>query len=254
MINYQELKKLGLTDKEAKIYLTSLQRGPETAPGLAKLAEVVRPTAYVVYDNLIKKGLMSTFTKGKKTFYLAEPPEHLVTLLRLQKQKIDETERELNKIIPELEAMSNTKGEKPKVRVFEGTKGLKAISEKMFKIKTKEVRSFIPLDEMFGLFEEKEHVESITKRRLAKKIKSKVLYTRKKGPLEGATNKKFLREAKHIPGDKYPLKAGIDIFEDSIAMYSFKGKIMGVFIENEYLAQTMKTIFDLCWHYYKEKK
>ena len=94
MSNYQELKKLGLSDKEAKIYYTSLSRGPETAPNLAKLAYVVRPTTYVIIEGLIKKGLMSSFEKGKKTFYVAESPEHLLSIIRLQKKEFEERERE----------------------------------------------------------------------------------------------------------------------------------------------------------------
>src|SRR4030042_4827088 len=102
MINYQELKKIGLSDKESKIYLTSLSRGPETAPNLAKNSNIVRPTAYVIIDSLIVKGLMSSYDQDKKTYFTAEAPEHLVSLLRLQKKDIEEKEREIEKLIPEL--------------------------------------------------------------------------------------------------------------------------------------------------------
>ncbi|MCX6745637.1 MAG: hypothetical protein NTX00_01300 [Candidatus Parcubacteria bacterium] len=184
MINYQELKKLGLSDKESKLYLTSLQRGPETAPTLAKLSDIVRPTAYVIIDALVKKGLMSSTAKGKKTYYAAEAPEHLLSLVRLQKREIEETERELTKLIPQLEALANIKGAKPKVRVFEGKEGLNSIREILFKIKTK----------------------------------------------------------------------GIDVYDKYVAIYTFKDNIMGIFIENEDIARTLKSIFELCWSGKKDNK
>jgi len=247
MINYRELKKLGLTDKEAKIYLTSLQRGPETAPSLAKIAEVVRPTAYVVYENLIKKGLMSTFTKGKKTFYVAEPPEHLLSLLRLQKQEIEETERQFSKIIPELNDIANTKGDKPNVRVFEGLEGLQSIREVLLKTKAKEINSFIPVDELFSVFSEKEHKEVITKRRIKRKIKSQIFYTRDKGPFSEAENKEANRDAIWVDKKQFPFNAGIDIYENYLAIYTFKGKLMGILIEDHKVASTMKSIFQMLW-------
>jgi len=247
MINYQELKKIGLSDKEAKIYMASLSRGPETAPALAKLSGIVRPTAYVIIDSLLKKGLMSSFVKEKKTFYTAESPEHLLSLIRLQKQEIEEREREFAKLIPELEKLANIKGEKPKVRVFEGKEGLKSITEQILKSKSKEIYSYIPIDLVYGLFTEKDHTERVTQRRIAKKIKSKVFYTTKRGEILKPVDKELLREAKYVPEDKFSFKAGIDICDDFVAIYTFKGKIMGVIIENDDIANTLKSVFRMCW-------
>jgi len=247
MINYQELKKLGLSDKESKLYLTSLQRGPETAPTLAKLSDIVRPTAYVIIDGLINKGLMSSSVKGKKTLYNAESPEHLLSLIRLQKKEIEEKEREILKIIPYLEELSNIKGEKPKVRVFEGKEGVKALGEQILKSKAREIYSFIPFDELYNLFTEKDHSELATKKRIAKNLKSKIFYTTKKGPILKKYDKELLREAKYVSAADFPFKAGIDIIENNVAIYTFKGKVMGIIIENEDVARTLKSIFEMCW-------
>jgi len=247
MSNYQELKKLGLSDKEAKIYYTSLSRGPETAPNLAKLAYVVRPTTYVIIEGLARKGLMSSFEKGKKTFYVAESPEHLLSIIRLQKKEFEERERELTKIIPELTAMANIKGEKPKVRVFEGKEGLKTVIETILKSKTKNIYSFIPADLMFNLFPAKEHQELMASPRVQKKIKGKLIYTSKKGHIYKAKDPENLREALFIDEKKFPFKCGIDIFDNKIAFYDYRGEIMGVLIENDQMADTMRTIFDMIW-------
>ena len=252
MINYQELKKLGLSDKEAKLYLTSLQRGPETAPTLAKLSDLVRPTAYVIIDGLVKKGLMSSTLKDKKTFFTAESPEHLLSLIRLQKKEIDEKERELVKLIPQLEQLANIKGEKPKVRVFEGKEGLQLVREQILKSKAKEVFGYVPVDEVYNLFSEKEHTEIMTKRRVAKKIRSKIFYTSKKGPILKRYDKDMMREAKYISDKEFPFKAGIDIYENNVAIYTFKGNIIGILIENQDIADTLKSIFEIAWKNVKD--
>lgn len=247
MINYQELKKLGLSDKEAKLYLTSLQRGPETAPTLAKLSDIVRPTAYVIIDSLVKKGLMSTAEKGKKMYYVAESPNHLLTLVRLQKNELDEKEREIIKLIPELESLANVKGEKPKVRIFEGKEGLDAMKEILLKLKTKEIRVFSPIDELFGLFTEKAHTETLTRRRVERGIKSRVIYTSKRGPVFKETDKLYNRESKFVAPKDFPFKSGIDIYDNNVTFNNFHGKIIGIVIEDEQIAATMKAIFDLLW-------
>jgi len=251
MINYQELKKIGLSEKEAKIYLASLSRGPETAANLAKQANIVRPTAYVIIEGLVVKGLMSSITQDKKTLYTAESPEHILSLLHIQKSEIEEKEREFKKLLPGLETMMNAKGEKPKVRVFEGREGLKSVSEQVGKIKTKQIYSFIPLDDLYSVFPEKEMLEKISQRRITKKTKSKVFYTTKKGPVWQKSDKKLLREAIYVKPDKFPFEAGIDIYDDTIGIYTFKGKLMGVIIENKEMAETFKSIFKMCWEKYK---
>jgi len=251
MINYQELKKLGLSDKEAKLYLTSLQRGPETAPTLAKLSDIVRPTAYVIIESLIQKGLMSSSVKGKKTYFIAETPEHLLSLIRLQKKEIEEKEREIFKLIPQLELIANIKGEKPKVRVFEGKEGLQAVIESILKSKTKLIYSFIPADRLFELFPAEEHKELMASPRVQKKIKARIIYTSKKGEIYKRKDNANLREAVFISEKNFPFKAGIDIYDNNVAFYSYKGAIMGVIIENEDMAETMKIIFNLLWEKYK---
>ncbi len=250
MINYQELKKIGLSDKEAKIYLTSLSRGPETAPTLAKLSNIVRPTAYVIIEGLLKKGLMSSFVKEKKTYFVAESPEHLLSVLRLQKQEIEEKEREFSKLLPELSAMANIKGEKPKVRVFEGKEGLKAVIESILKSKTKMIYSIVPADELFELFPQEEHKSVMASPRVQKNIKAKLIYTSKKGRIYKSKDPENLRDAVYIDEKKFPFKCGIDIYDHHLAFYSYKGAIMGVVIENEDMAETMRTIFDMLWQKY----
>ncbi len=43
-----ELKKLGLTDKEVRVYLATLELGYTTVQKIAQAAKISRPTAYAV--------------------------------------------------------------------------------------------------------------------------------------------------------------------------------------------------------------
>ncbi|MBU1705987.1 TrmB family transcriptional regulator, partial [Patescibacteria group bacterium] len=116
----RELTHLGLTEKEASVYLAAAELGPSVAQDIAKKAKVNRATTYVMIDMLKTRGLMSSYSKGKKKFFVAESPERLLGMIRLQRQELESREEEFARIMPQLAALYNVEGTKPQVRFLEG--------------------------------------------------------------------------------------------------------------------------------------
>src|SRR5437868_13388020 len=116
----KELQDMGLSEKEAKVYLAALELGPTTAEKLAIQAKVNRSTTYVQLESLMEKGLMSTYEEGKKTFFAPESPELLRRLLTLKKDEVVARERDLTRFLPDLLRQFEGAGEKPVVRLFPG--------------------------------------------------------------------------------------------------------------------------------------
>ena len=87
------LSSVGLTDSEQKVYLSALEAGESSVQHLAKKTKLSRVTVYSVIETLTQHGLMSSVEKGKKTYYIAEPPERLITYGEelLQKMNINRT-------------------------------------------------------------------------------------------------------------------------------------------------------------------
>ena len=85
----KELQHLGLSEKEARVYIASLELGADTAQHIAQKATINRATTYVQIEALKKKGLMSEFEKGKKTLYVVESPDRLQSLLRVFEKELD---------------------------------------------------------------------------------------------------------------------------------------------------------------------
>jgi sugar-specific transcriptional regulator TrmB len=241
----KELGKLGLGEKEAKVYLAALELGPETAQNLAKKAGVNRPTAYVQIESLKKRGLMSEFEKGKKTYYSPESPQRLEALLRSLESDLAGKKSDLQSILPFLLSSFSGAGERPKVRFFEGTDGISAIREDFLKAKNKNIEGFIDLDNVLERFNKNQ--DSYTAKRVDKKIQSKLLYIRKQGPLEGFTDPKKLRTGKFIKKSKHGFNADITIYDSKVAIISYNVKTIGVIIENQSMADTMRSIFYLIW-------
>lgn len=132
----QELKKLNLTEKEARVYLALLELGPSTPYKIAKRSRLKRPTAYVIAEELVEKGLIVQMTGEKKRMYIARSPESYI-------EDVEDRVQEAKKILPELLALQRKKSDKPNILYFEGIAGVKQAYEyKLNDFKGKEILGF----------------------------------------------------------------------------------------------------------------
>ena len=241
----EQLEKIGLAEKEAKVFLASLELGSSAVQEIAKKAGINRATTYVIIEKLMKKGLMSSVEKGKKTYFQTEDTKRLLKLLEEQEEGLKRKEEEFKKYLPELETLYNIAEEKPKVRFFEGKDGLETIREEFLKTKDKLIEAITPVDELFELFPN--HANNYSPRRIKSKIASKLLYTSSKGAIFPLKDEEKLREAKFIPKDKFPIHSDVAIFGDKVAIASLRGKLVGVIIDDKSITQTMRSLFYLAW-------
>ncbi len=72
-----QLKKLGLSEKEARLYLVALETGPTTIAKLAQKSGVKRGTIYEFLDEMIEKGLLEITITGKRKLYSGVEPKKL---------------------------------------------------------------------------------------------------------------------------------------------------------------------------------
>lgn len=122
-----ELRKLGLKEKEAVVYLAGLDLGPESLQNIARKSEVTRPTAYGIVKTLQEKGLFREVKQGKKRLFVANSPEKILHILHLQKRELEEREREFIRIIAALESRYEKKG----LQIYKGKEGLEALEEQI---------------------------------------------------------------------------------------------------------------------------
>ncbi len=240
----KELQQFGLSENEAKVYLASLQIGKATADEISKHAGVKRPTTYVQIESLMQKGLMSSVDEGKKTFFSAESPEYLKRIVSTQKLETERKEQELEKLLPELKQVFEHAGVRPKVRFFEGKEGLITIREEMLKTKEKEWFVIYSHDALSGVFSDNER-DLYSKKRIAKNIYSKIIYTRKEGKF--AHESRQLTDRRYFPQEKLNLSSDVVIFDNNIVLMALKEKLFGVIIESEEITKSIKSIFNLIW-------
>ncbi len=235
------LQKLGLTEKEAKVYLANLELGPAKIPAIAEKSGIKRTTVYVIINSLIQKGLVSFFQSKKTKKFIAEEPRKISLLLK-EKQDI------LKKIMPELEALVKTKKEKrPEVRFYKGQQGCVNILEQSLEKPNSEVLFIGSVNDIYKVISKEYDLYHYIPTRLKKKIKFKALFFKDKEALElKKIEKKELRQIKFLP-QSYFFPSSMLIFQDKIALVSSEKEFIGVMIQSPDLAEMEKQKFKLLW-------
>lgn len=78
----ENMKQLGMTEYEIKVYLTLLSHHPSTGYNISKLSGVPRSRVYEVLDGLSKKQLVFETTANDKTTYVPLEPSLLMKMLK----------------------------------------------------------------------------------------------------------------------------------------------------------------------------
>ena len=250
MVFHTELKRLGLKDKEAAVYVACLELGPSPVQQISRKAKVVRATTYVVLESLLERGLVTQYKEGKKTLFSAEPPRQLVRLLEKQEETIAEKKHNLEQLLPELQAIMKSKGERPFVRYFDGLEGLKAMRQEMvmYSLPGSVWYNFTPMDYLDAVFGRNELL--YVDQRRAKGVKSKTIFTTKSPKLKKeilSLSQPELAERRFITSEYFPSASGMTIFRNRIAIGSFTGRIGGVIVESDEISDMHRRLFDLAW-------
>jgi sugar-specific transcriptional regulator TrmB len=239
----KKLESVGLTEKQAKVYVAALFLGPAAVQRIAEQAEVNRATTYVILAELADMGLVSETTEGKKTVFVAEPPEAIDRYLGAIEKEIEGRKSHLKEAMKELKGVSRIEVEDaPVVRFFKGPEAAKAVSAYLKrKAKRNEtVYSVSDVDEVMKIFP-----EILTKtplQRKKKNIASKIFYSGsievKNDPVSNRTTKKLTEKAR---GD-------VNIYGDRMTILSYRGDdSIGVIIESKEIVAVMRQLFELAW-------
>lgn len=242
----QVLEQFGLNGKKADVYLAALELGSSTAADIAKKAGIKRTTCYDILQDLMREGLISETTKGKKRLFVGEDPEKI-------QRNLNNKERLFAEILPQLQSINNVRGSKPKIRFYEGKEGLKEVYEDTLKYKT-EIVGFASDDIMkvMGM----EWAMSYLNKRIERGIWAKAILPGTELLKSEFASKDLeqLRFTKLIDHKKYPFTIEINIYgHQKVALMSAKEEI-AVIIEGAEIHNTLKLIFQLVWDLLPEIK
>lgn len=235
------LKNIGLTEKEALVYLACLELGSQPATQIAKVARLNRVTTYDILEKLIGKGFVSFMVKKNVKFFSGIDPEILHS----------ETQRHTDMLkisLPKLKRIK-TGLKHPQVQYFEGIEGIKAIYADTLTSKTeilnyansREIRNFWP-----------EYDTEYVGKRVKKKIHLKGIAPEDEyGKRVHAADKLNFREIRLVSPTKFDFTNEINIYDNKVAIVSLRGELIGMIIESEEIANTQRAIFQMAWEFAK---
>ena len=245
----KRLELAGLTEKQARVYVAALFLGPAAVQRISEQSDVNRATTYVILAELADMGLVSETTEGKKTVYVAEPPEAIERYLNSIQKDIETRKDELKKSMKELKEVSRVEvADAPVVRFFKGPEAISAMeSYSKRKARSNEtVYSIADVDEVIKIYPD--ILQSGPARRKKKNIQSKMFIS---GSVDVPSDSKLGRETKKMP---IKAKGDVSIYDDRMTILSYKGdESTGVIIESREIVAVMRQLFELAWEKQSKK-
>ncbi|MBI5152302.1 hypothetical protein HZA39_02110 [Candidatus Peregrinibacteria bacterium] len=239
----QDLIKIGLSDKEAKVYLALMELGPSTVTEISKKARVTRTNGYHLLNSLITKGLISSNEEKSKMIFAAEDPERLLSMLETQLKQIESNIQHAKKILPEFKAIYKNPAGKLKVKFYEGVEGVISAYEDTLTSKST-ILAFCSVE--YGHSFMPGYIPEYYGRRAGRGIHldSIVAYTKESFRTK-ELDEKHLRESKIVPL-KYQISIEINIYDDKVAIMSLKEKFAAI-IESKDVAEAFRHLYELAY-------
>jgi len=122
-----DLKKIGLTDGELKLYDALLELGETTRTQLARKSGISPSKIYDVSNRLLEKGIISSVKKNGILHFSAAEPERIKDFLHQKEIEIQKEKAMVDQLIPMLLLKYQKTKEEVDVEVFYGWDGMKTV-------------------------------------------------------------------------------------------------------------------------------
>jgi len=238
MEEINHLKRIGLNDKEALVYIKALELGTFSVSTIATKTGIKRPTCYTVLEELIKKNLITSVPRAKKALFHAENPEILL------KQGQDNI-KIIEKILPGLKSKMGSVQNEPLIKYYSDQNGIHKIFTDILNCKEKEYR-FIGSGKDVIDITGKEFIDKWLLSRIEKKIKSISIRMKKTEVLEDFYQTQVMQELKLAP-ESIHIPETIFIYDNKVAVISTTKENFGFVVDSADFSETMKGLFNALW-------
>lgn len=238
----------GLSEKQAKLYRLLLIDGEKRVATLSRSSGIKRGNTYALLRNLTLQGLVTEFDKNHITYFRPEPPQKLMELVEARQKEAGLAHDLATDLNPSLNRYYTLSIGKPTVRYFEGEQGLREVFADIYAPKTDVVYGCVDLEVVDSVFPQYVLRDLIPLRVKNKLFAYTLVADSQTARKIKAQDKLQLRQTILLDKKLYPLPAEIDVYEDKIAMLSFeRRKFIGMIIQNQAFAETVRSIFRLCF-------
>jgi sugar-specific transcriptional regulator TrmB len=244
---HELLTRVGFSSKEADLYLALLHIGSQPASVVASKVGYNRITTYQVLMDLVKRGVVSVSTRANVKYFVAEPPERILSFLECNKADFEEQINLIKNQLPVFQQLVNPNAPQPSVRTFVGNRGIRSIYEDTL-VSTDEL--FIIQDlNLIGRELEDYIFDYYAPRRVKNGIKCQLLLPKDR------KNKSLIkkdnicsRDIRYISQKEIPFKSAIFLYNEKTAVVLHKSdECFGAIIESPAFFSTMRGMFNILW-------
>lgn len=234
MSKQKQLEKAGLSQNEAKCYLSLLKIGSASANELSRSSGVHRVSVYDALRGLREKGLVSQITKANRLLFEAGNPEVVLDLIKEKEEKLNEAK----KLIPELLLDFDQATGKQEIHSFKGLAGVRSILQEMLKSKTEildfgaefKIKDFFPY---YYLHWDAQRVKLAIPMRIIANSSIKPVSIQ-------------LTRIKYVPA-KFQSSVSTYIFDGKVAIIMWVEHPLGIIIEHHAVYESYKNYFEYLW-------
>lgn len=233
------LQEVGLSEKEAKVYLVLLSLGPSTVNMIAERSDLIRTTTYDILKSLREKGIVASLVKNRILHFEAADPQKLIESLDAKKQKIQEA-------LPELRKLRQFVTEGPTLELYEGVEGIRTIWQDILGEK-QPLLAFSNYESVFNTL--KYFSPRFIQQRVTEKIPAKLLTEKTPGAIETwkKKDKQELRETRFLPALERT-KITEYIYGDKVAILSTDPQNpLGIIVRHADFAKQQTVLFEMLW-------
>ncbi len=240
------IKEAGLTEGEAKVYLSLLELGPSTTGPIIQKSGVAKSIIYQLLEKLLQKGLASYLTKDKTKYFQAAEPNKILDYIEERERQLQENKKKVEEILPKL-ILKQKEAKPSEAKVFEGFRGMITVHEHTYqKLKRGEEYFFLGIPpeqpKHFHAYWQRDHIK-----RAKMGIKCKLLFhpNTDKNILKNRNSYKFC-DARYLP-IKIDTPAWFMGYKD-VAVIGFpSSKPITLEINNKEIADSFKAYFNEFW-------
>lgn len=246
-MDFQDLKKIGLTQGEIKLYEALIDIGESTRTILAKKSGISPSKVYDVANRLIEKGIISSVKKNNIIHFNACNPEKLKEFIENKEKDLEKEKELVDNILPTLLAKYTDNQEKNDVEVFYGWDGMKTI----FNDKVKEMNKG-DFDYIFGasLGHNSKQADIFFNqyyfKKKAKGFGSKIIFNENVRQNKERTSifKEKPNEIKFLHSNTF---TEINLYKNIVLIIMLLEKPIVIRIKNKEAADSFKKFFDSMW-------
>jgi HTH-type transcriptional regulator, sugar sensing transcriptional regulator len=244
-MNLKDLRKIGLTEGEIKVYEALLELGECTKTKLAKKSGISPSNIYDVTNRLIEKGIISKIEKNGIAHFSPANPNHLLGFLEQKEKEIEKEKDFINSILPTLLLKFSEQKEKANVEVFLGWNGLKTVFEDLLRECDKGDQCFV-----FGASKGNQQADifftKYSKLRAKKGIKTQIIFNEE---VKKTKRMEFFQKSNkyHLKFLKQSTPAEIMLYKNISSIIILTKEPLVIRVTGKEVMQSFKQHFDVMW-------